>query len=202
MEKIILRHIDFEKCSSYLLLSGFLWIVSVALVPVKSIPQKPFQSALHFIEVYLSFYIYLGFVKFSILQKKDSLRKLVFAAMAFSVIQTSIAMIATLVENKELYNYIGVPVAIESILLFFAFKSVQDVKTIYFNKLSRLYLYLSFFYIPTSVALLFGRETLKKAMPQILIKPFVILALLWAVLIVYAWYLKIRVFKQISTQVF
>lgn len=173
----------------------------MAMVPVKSIPQKPFQSALHFIELCLSLYIYLGFVKFSILQNKDSFRKLVFAAMAFSVIQSLMAIIATSTDTKELYNYSGVPVAVEALLLFYAFKSVQDVKLTYFRKLSKVYLYLSFFFVPTSIVLLFDKETLKM-MPHILIKPFVILAILWAALIVYAWYLKIRAFKQISTQMY
>jgi hypothetical protein len=87
------------------------------MIPVKSIPQKPFQAALHFIGLYLTLYIYLGFVKFSILQKKVFFRKLIFAAMALSVIQSSIAITATLLDNKELYNYNGVPITIESILL-------------------------------------------------------------------------------------
>jgi hypothetical protein len=201
MEKFILRNIDFNKCSSYVMLSGFVWIVSVAMVPVKSIPQKPFQTAFHFIELCLSLYIYLGFVKFSILQKKDSFRKLIFAATVFSIIQVLISMTATLMENKNLYNYNGVAVAIEATLLFYAFKSVQDVKTIDFRKLSRLYLYLLFFYVPASVSLLFEKESLKN-IPQVLIKPFIILALVWVVLIVYTWYMKIRLFKQISRQMY
>jgi hypothetical protein len=183
------------------MLSGFVWIVSVAMVPVKSIPQKPFQTAFHFIELCLSLYIYLGFVKFSILQKKDSFRKLIFAATVFSIIQVLISMTATLMENKNLYNYNGVAVAIEATLLFYAFKSVQDVKTIDFRKLSRLYLYLLFFYVPASVSLLFEKESLKN-IPQVLIKPFIILALVWVVLIVYTWYMKIRLFKQISRQMY
>jgi hypothetical protein len=201
MEKFILRNIDFNKCSSYVMLSGFVWIVSVAMVPVKSIPQKPFQTAFHFIELCLSLYIYLGFVKFSILQKKDSFQKLIFVAMVFSIIQVLISMAATLMENKNLYSYNGVAVAIEAALIFYAFKSVQNVKTIDFRKLSRLYLYLLFFYVPASVSLLFEKESLKN-IPQVLIKPFIILALVWVVLIVYTWYMKIRLFKQISRQMY
>ena len=202
MKKFILRNIDFNKCSSYVLLSGFVWIVSVAMIPVKPIPQKPFQTAFHFIELCLLLYIYFGFLKFSILQKKDAFQKLILAAMAVSIIQVLIAMAATLIENKNLYNYNGVAVAIEAALLFYAFKSVQDIKTIDFKKLARLYLYLLFFYVPVSVSLLFERESLKQFIPQVLIKPLIILALFWAVLIVYTWYAKIRLFKQISRQMY
>ena len=198
MEKFILRNIDFNKCSSYLMLSAFLWIVSVALVPVTDIPQKPFQTALHFIELCLSLYIYLGFVKFSTLQNRDTFRKLIITAIGLSAIQSSIIITATLLENKNLYNYNSVAVAIESLVLFYAFKSVQDVKTINFKKLARLYLYLLFFYIPTSIALVLGKDELKTLIPHVLIKPFVVMALFWAALIVYAWYLKIKVFKQIA----
>ncbi len=202
MEKFILRNIDFNKCSSYLILSAFLWIVSVAMVPVKAIPQKPFQTALHFIELCLSLYIYLGFVKFSILQNRATFRKIIITAMALSVIQFSIVITATLVGNKDLYNYNGVAVAIESILLFYAFKSVQDVKRINFKKLSRIYFYLLFFYVPTSIALLFGQDALKTMIPHVLIMPFVIMALFCAALIVYTWYLKIKVFKQIASEMY
>ncbi len=202
MEKFILRNIDFNKCSSYLILSAFLWIVSVAMVPVKAIPQKPFQTALHFIELCLSLYIYLGFVKFSILQNRATFRKIIITAMALSVIQFSIVITATLVGNKDLYNYNGVALAVESILLFYAFKSVQDVKTINFKKLSRIYFYLLFFYVPTSIALLFGQDALKTMIPHVLIMPFVIMALFCAALIVYTWYLKIKVFKQIATEMY
>jgi hypothetical protein len=168
------------------------------MVPVKAIPQKPFQTTFHFIALFLSLYIYLGFVKFSIIQKKDSFRILVFVAMTLSVIQSAIVIIATLTDNKEIYYYNGVLIAAETLLLYYGFKLVQDVKIKYFKKLSRVYLYLSAFFIPTAVIMLFGRETVKM-LPNILIKPLVLLALLWAALMVYAWYLKIRTFKQIAT---
>ena len=184
------------------MLSAFLWIVSVAMVPVKASPQKPFQTALHFIALCLSLYIYLGFVKFSILRNRDTFRKLIIIAMGLSVIQTSIIITATLVGNKGLYNYNSVAVAIESVVLFYAFKSVQDVKTINFKKLSRMYLYLLFFYVPTSIAMLFGNDVLKTMIPHVLIKPFVIIALFCAALIVYTWYLKIKVFKQIAAEMY
>jgi len=60
MEKLILKNIDFSKCPSYLMLGAFIWIVSVAMVPIMAIPQKPFQTVLHFIELYFTLYIYLG----------------------------------------------------------------------------------------------------------------------------------------------
>ena len=72
MERFILRNIDFGKCATYLLLSGILWLSSMAIVSSKAIPQKPTQAALHFIELGLSIYIYLGFIKFSILKTKNS----------------------------------------------------------------------------------------------------------------------------------
>jgi len=201
MEKFILKNIDFNKCSSYLLLSAFLWIVSVAMVPVKAIPQKPYQTAVLFIQLCLTLYIYLGFVKFSLLRKYDHFRNLILAAMALSAIQSSIAILATLVD-KELFNYNGIPVAIEAIVLLYAFKSVRDEKIIYFKKLSRVYLYFSIYCVPVSIALLLGRETLKTMVPQSLIIPFIILSLLSGALIVSAWYLKVRAFKQIATQMY
>ncbi len=171
------------------------------MVPVKAIPQKPYQTALHFIELCLTLYIYLGFVKFSILKKNYYFRNLIFAAMALSIIQSSIAILATLVDIK-LFNYNGIPVAIEAIVLLYAFKSVRDEKIIYFKKLSRVYLYFSIFCVPVSIALLFSRETLKMMIPHSLIIPFTILALLSGALIVYALYLKVRTFKQIATQMY
>lgn len=201
MEKFILRNIEFNKCSSCLVLSGLLWVISVVMVPIKSIPQKPFQAVSHFVELCLSFYIFLGFIKFSILEKKDSFKKLVFAAMTLSVIAALIGITAILTESKEFFNYSSVLVAIEWLSLFYAFKSIDSNK-IHFKKLSSIYLYLSLFSIPTSVALLFGKERVTMMMPQILMKPFLILTLVWAGLIVYAWYLKIRVFKEISTHLY
>jgi len=199
MEKFILRYIDFNKCYSYVLLNAFVWILSVALVATKSIPQKPIQTALHVIGFCLMVYIYLGFVKYSILQKKDTFRKLIFIAMVFSVTQSSIAITATLVDNIQLYNYNGIPVAIEAILLQYAFRAIQNEKIIYFRKLARIYLYLSIFYVPGSLDLLFGDKT---PLHPYLIKPIVILVPFLAALIVYALYLKMRAFKQISTQMY
>jgi hypothetical protein len=183
------------------MLSAFVWIVSITMIPVKAIPQKPFQTALHFIELCLTLYIYFGFIKYSILKKQDFFQKLILAALALSVIQSFVATMATLVD-KKLFNYNGIPVAIEVILLFYAFKSVQNDRIIHFKKLSRVYLYLSIFCVPVSIALLFGRETLKTMIPHSLIIPFTIFAILSGALIVYAWYLKMRAFKQIATQLY
>ena len=196
MEKIILKYIDFYKCSSSLLLIGFLWIISIVLVRAKAIPQEPFQTIILIIDLYLTLYVYLGFVKFSLIEKKDFFRIIIFAVMALAVIHSLISKISFF------YKFLGVPFAIDCILLYYAFKSVENSKIIYFRKLSRLYLYLLFFYVPISVSLLFGKESLKKFIPQMLIKPFIILALFWAALIVYTWYMKIKLFKQISRQMY
>jgi hypothetical protein len=49
---------------------------------------------------------------------------------------------------------------------------------------------------------LFGKDALENMIPHALIKPFVIMALFCAALIVYTWYLKIKVFKQIATEMY
>jgi hypothetical protein len=196
MEKFIIKYIDYNKCYFYLLLIGFLWIISVALDPVKAIPQKPFQAVVHTIELFLTLYVYLGFVKFSLIAKQVSFRKLIIAAMALSIVQSSIVMIATLV-NKELFSLNGVAFVMECILLFYAFKSVQDMKISNFKRISRLYLYLSFLLIPIFTALLLGKDGLS-TLPRVLIPPLTIIALVAGVIIVNIWYLKMRAFKQIS----
>ena len=201
MDKFILKNIDFSKCATYLLLSGILWFTSMVIAASKVIPQQPLQTALHLIELVLTTYIYLGFVKFSILNSKYAFRKLIIIAMVLSIIQMLIAIAATLIGINDLYSYIGVAVTIELALLFFAFKTVQNESKIDFRKLSRLYLYLLFFHIPTSVAFLLLQDKLKTTIPQVLILPVAILFLLWAALSIYTWYSKIKVFKQISLQI-
>jgi hypothetical protein len=170
------------------------------MVSVKTIPQKPFQAAFLFIELCLTLYVYLGFVKLSFLQKKDFFRKLIFAAMALAIIQSSLAITATLL-NIELFSFNGVPFVMECILLFYAFKSVKDVKISYFKKISRMYLYLSILLIPTFTAVLLGKDRLS-TIPQMLIPPLILLGLAAGVLVVVIWYLKIRAFKQISIQMY
>jgi hypothetical protein len=193
MEKIILKYIDFDKCSSYLLLIGFLWIISIVLIPAKAIPQEPFRTIILIIDLYLTLYVYLGFVKFSLIEKKDFFRIIIFAVMALAVIHSLISKISFF------YKFLGVPFAIDCILLYYAFKSVGNSKIIYFRKLSRLYLYLSFIVVPMSIALLFRKDAIK-TIPQILVIPFIIIALGGAILIIYIWYLKIRLFKQLAIQ--
>ncbi len=193
MEKIILKYIDFDKCSSSLLLIGFLWIISIVLVRAKAIPQEPFQTIILIIDLYLTLYVYLGFVKFSLIEKKDFFRIIIFAVMALAVIHSLISKISFF------YKFLGVPFAIDCILLYYAFKSLENSKIIYFRKLSRLYLYLSFIIVPMSIALLFRKDAIK-TIPQILVLPFIIIALGGAILIIYIWYLKIRLFKQLSIQ--
>ncbi len=200
MDKFILKHIDFDKCSFYLLFNGFLWVVSVAMVPVEAIPQKPFQMAVHFVELFLSTYVYLGLIKFSIIAKKDSFRKLIFAALALSLIQSSISVIAISVDTRGIYGFNGIPFTLESLIMFYAFRSIQNVKIIYFRQLSRSYLYLSFSLIPMAAAMFFRDDTWGMIIPHSLIKPLVILALATAVLIVLIWIMKIRLFKQLSIE--
>ncbi len=191
MEKFILRYIDFDRCATFTLYIGILWVLSVILVSAKTIPQEPFQTIILIIDLYFTMYVFLGFVKFSFIEKNVFFRKTIFVVLVLSLIRSLISKISFF------DNFLGVPFAIECILLFYAFKSVENSKLIYFRKLSRLYLYLSSIIVPMSIALLFGRDAIK-SMPQILVLPFIIIALGGAVLIIYIWYLKIRLFKQLS----
>jgi hypothetical protein len=170
------------------------------MVPVETIAQKPFQTAVHLIELCLSLYVYLGFIKFSIIVKKDSFRKLIFVAIALSIIQSSISLIAISVDTKGLYGFNGIPFTLECLIMFYAFKSIQNMKIIYFRKLSRAYLYLLFSLIPMAAVMFFRDETWGLIIPHFLIKPLVILALLSGILIVIIWIMKMRLFKQLSIE--
>ncbi len=172
----------------------------MAMVPVKSIPQKPYQTALHFIQLCLTFYIYLGFIKFSLIEKKAKFRKLIFVAMVFSIIQSLIAITATLL-NKEIFKFNGVPFALECLLLFYAFKSVQNTKITYFKTLSRLCLYLFVLLIPILPLVLLGKEQFA-AMPRAFILTLNVLAIVAAVIVFLIWFFKVRLFKKISSELY
>jgi hypothetical protein len=195
MKNQIMKWINFRYCYYLLLFNVATMGLGFLLFFVKNIPQAPVQVAGFSVGSLIGIYAYLGFIKYSYITEHNKFRKIMFVALCLSLIYFLIYIVkaATTVDLKNDKFYF-IPAALEIPLLCYAFNLIKNEDSIYFKKLSRLYLYSL---IVGSSVFIGYLVSLSFSYPFLILLPFILAGFVAVILI---WYWKIKLFKHLATK--